>query len=146
MVIQSLTFDYVRGTQGSLCQVSFELLAVDPYVYNDLTIQNNNVTTNPQTVNITTIGTASSKPVYTLIASQNIASLSIGTMTVTSIASGQTLIIDSKNKTVTLDGINVYSFFSGNFQTLNVGSNSIAVTGTTNSTLDIAYQSVWYGL
>jgi hypothetical protein len=146
----NVTYDYERGTNGRVARATIELLAIDPYTYGDSHIVNQSITTNPQTVVITNQGNAIAKPVIQVTANQAITTLKITNLltgdffTFGPLVNTDILIVDYANFNVTINGVQMFKFFAGNFITLMNGANSIKVEGTTNATLNVTFKDTYY--
>lgn len=142
-----LTMPYTHQVHGFL----FELQAPDWRFFSQ-TEEVETITTGGSD-NVTNNGTELTDVMFTLTGpgtSINIQNLSTGeSLYVDDLSAGEVVVIDTLQHTVTKDGSNAYSIFSGDFFGLQPGVNNIGfdVSGTTGDTeLTLTYRHAYNGI
>jgi len=145
-------FESLTGQiKGSLFSGSLVFMSYDPFAFNTSeTLHEYNIDADPKTVQPTVLGTSRVEPVYTLTAGELLTDITLkventGTAMELvwegTILDGKDLEIDVANWHVTNNAVASMSTVSGEFPYLNLGVNSIKVTGfSTTGSIDIVYR------
>ena len=145
-------FESLTGQiKGSLFSGSLVFMSYDPFAFNTSeTLHEYNIDADPKTVQPTVLGTSRVEPVYTLTAGELLTDITLkventGTAMELvwegTILDGKDLEIDVANWHVTNNAVASMATVSGEFPYLNLGVNSIKVTGfSTTGSVDIVYR------
>jgi predicted phage tail component-like protein len=131
--------DLEKYIAGGLFQVT--MLATDPFFYN---VNKTSISfINQTSIQLINNGNQITYPIFTITPSQDVIITNQNTaesFTITGITTG-TIIVDTFLKTVTYNGGNGLSYFSGDFFGLGIGTTNIAING--NCELQIDYREKW---
>jgi len=150
--------DFKDGHPGThydrIDDIEIDLITGDPFQYETAT-QTLALTPSSTTVSgtATAAGNAYSKPVISFTAASTNLNLSCYNDTtaesftlVGTVVSGDVVIVDCLNETVTIAGVDKMSFFEGTFPRLSVGGNIIRATYLSSalSAISVAWANRWY--